>query len=64
MKRLIRFFELWLGEDCSTCMDAFEHLKEYATKDENEGYTEFKLIVSKKPGSDGKIHEFHLAVVK
>jgi hypothetical protein len=45
-------------------MDAFEHLKEYATKDENEGYTEFKLIVSKKPGSDGKIHEFHLAVVK
>lgn len=64
MKRLIRFLELWLGADCPDCIWALEHLKEYTGKGENEPPTEFNLIVSKKPGSEGKIHEFHLSLKK
>lgn len=64
MKQLIRFLELWLDASCETCMEAFTHLKEYAGKDENEEFTEFNLIVSKKPGTGGEVHEFHLSIRK
>ena len=64
MKRLIRFLELWLGADCPACMGALMHLKEFVAKDGDASppLEHFTLTVSKKPGTNGKVHEFHLAV--
>ncbi len=60
MKRLIRFLELWLDASCGHCTLAMKQLKEFEAGGENMPDVQFTLNVSKKPGSDGKIHEFHL----
>ncbi len=65
MKRLLRFLELCLDASCSACMGAETRLKEFAAKGEDASppLERFTLTVSKKPGTDGKVHEYHLAVL-
>lgn len=67
MKRLIRFFELWLDASCPDCMQGLAYLKDFAAEsDDNERrplLKQFTLTISKKPGTDGKVHEYHLAVI-
>ena len=66
MKRLLRFLELWLDASCPACMGALTHLKEFVAKDEDASppLEHFTLTVSKKPCTDGKVHEYHLAVME
>ncbi len=66
MKRLLRFLELWLDVSCPTCMGALTHLKEFEAKGEDASppLEQFLLTVSKKPGTDGEVYEYHLAVLE
>ena len=65
MKRLIRFLELWLGEDCTDCMLAMKQLKEFAAcRSDDAELVQFELTISKKPGTGGKVHEYHLSPKK
>lgn len=62
MKRLIRFFELWLDVSCPVCMCAMGYLKEFAAADEDAKPVRFTLTASKKPGTGGRVHEYHLEI--
>jgi len=67
MNRLLRFFELWLDVSCTSCNEARQKLGDFIAKDsaaEFDERLELNLIISKKPGTDGKIHEFHLGSKK
>ena len=64
MKRLLRFFELWLDASCPTCMFAMGYLKEFGRDNEDAKPVQLTLTISKKPGTDGKVHEYHLVVLE